>query len=112
MKIGEVKVFPIVMNVPPNTLSKVLFDVDLPVNDSIVAIVKDIRVTGSGANIGCLYENSSIGITFTPDYNSSLDTCEHDKVNLDLGVVTNSGKLDFVVQIADLLYFVSCESSY
>ncbi|KAK3109020.1 hypothetical protein FSP39_021316 [Pinctada imbricata] len=91
MKIGEVMVFPIVLNVPTMSMSKVLFDVDLPVNDSTIAIVKDIRIVSSGANVGCFYQNDIIGIVFTPAYNSSLGTCENNKATLDLGIITNSG---------------------
>ncbi|XP_033745565.1 LOW QUALITY PROTEIN: uncharacterized protein LOC117331078 [Pecten maximus] len=91
MEIGVNTTLPLVLNVHPGSVSKVKFDVDTFTNDSVVALVKDIRLMGTGTNIACLYVDEALGQTFTPVLNSSLGTCQVDQGYLDLGTVSNLG---------------------
>lgn len=97
MKVGEITTVPVVLNVPAMSTSKVMFDIDIPMNTTATAIVKDIRLNSTGRNIGCLYENLAIPIKFTPTFNSSSGTCEMNKATIDLGIVTNAGNTFFLV---------------
>lgn len=91
MKIGETVTFPLVMNVPAMSSSKLIVDTSLPINGTTVATVKDIRLVSTGKNIMCLYEDATKGITFTPVFNSTQNSCENDKGYVDFGIVTNAG---------------------
>ncbi|KAJ8301559.1 hypothetical protein KUTeg_020546 [Tegillarca granosa] len=91
MKVGEIITIPVILNIPAMSTSKVLFDIDIPMNNTATAIVKDIRLNSTGRNIGCLYENLAIPIKFTASFNSSTGTCEMNKATFDLGIVTNAG---------------------
>ncbi|XP_069141312.1 uncharacterized protein [Argopecten irradians] len=92
MEIGVNTILPIVLNVNPKSVSKeVKFDVDTFTNDSVVALVKDIRLVGTGPNIACLYKDEALGQTFAPILNSSLGTCQVDQGFMDLGTVSNPG---------------------
>ncbi|XP_021350977.1 uncharacterized protein LOC110448839 isoform X2 [Mizuhopecten yessoensis] len=91
MKIGAIITFPIVFNINPGSVSKVKFDVDTLANNSVVALVKDIRLKGTGSNIACLYVDEALDQTFTPVLNSSQGTCQIDQGYVDLDVVSNPG---------------------
>lgn len=91
LKVGIVNTVEVVANVPPLTSSKVKFDLDFRVNNTVVAIVKDIRVVRTGTNIACLYPKMELNSNFPPSFNSSDNTCAKDNAELDLGIVTNPG---------------------
>ncbi|XP_060076265.1 uncharacterized protein LOC132555903 [Ylistrum balloti] len=91
MSVGVLTTLPVVFNIKPRSVSHVKFDIDTFTNNSVVALVKDIRLVGTGTNVACLYVDEALGQTFTPVLNSSLQTCQVDQGFLDLGVVSNPG---------------------
>ena len=95
MTTGEKKPIQVTVTVPQYSVSRFLFDVDLP-NDSVSACmtVNNITVTGTvGANIPCFAPDTNKGISFTPTYTSSLNSTQMNYGYLDLGIITNTGKV-------------------
>ena len=91
MKVGETVSFPLVMQLPAMSSSKVIVDASLPINGTSLAIIKKMRLVSTGKNIKCLYENATKSIAFTPIFNSTLNNCENNKGYIDFGIVTNAG---------------------
>lgn len=91
MTVGETVTFPLVLQLPAMSSSKVIVDASLPINGTSIANIKNMRLVSTGKNIKCLYENTTKSIAFTPIYNSTLDNCENNKGYIDLGIVTNAG---------------------
>ena len=93
MTIGENKTIQVTVTVPAYSVSRFLFDVDLPYNSvSACMTVTEILVTSSiGANIPCFGSDETKGLTFTPLYNSALNTSQMTYGYLDMGIITNTG---------------------
>lgn len=91
VNVGNLTTLPIAMYVPPNTMSSVLFDIELPQLTVTIGTIENIRVSSSGSNIGCVYENESLALNFDRKFNSSINTCQIHHGQLDLGTVTNTG---------------------
>lgn len=91
VNVGNLTTLPIIMYVPPNTMSSVLFDIELPQLTVTIGTIENIRVSSSGSNIGCVYENESLALKFDRKFNSSINTCQVHHGQLDLGTVTNTG---------------------
>lgn len=94
VNVGNLTTLPIVMYVPPNTMSSVLFDIELPQLTVTIGTIENIRVSSSGSNIGCVYENESLALKFDRKFNSSINTCQVHHGQLDLGTVTNTGMMN------------------
>lgn len=92
MQPGSVATVPMIVTVPANDTYPALVDIALPVNESAVLTVSDIRVTSPGRNIVCFNITAA---NLTAIYNSSLATTQKDKAYLDLGIITNSGRGTF-----------------
>lgn len=90
MTIGEVMTIPIMVSIPPNSSSEVHVDMKLQVNDSAHMTVKDMRVISAGRNLACLYDFSNVNYT----YRSTQDTTQIDFGIINLGLVTNTGKIN------------------
>lgn len=97
VNVGNLTTLPIVMYVPPNTMSSVLFDIELPQLTVTIGTIENIRVSSSGSNIGCVYENESLALNFDRKFNSSINTCQIHHGQLDLGTVTNTGMIKQLV---------------
>ena len=93
MTIGENKTIEVTVTVPTYSVSRFLFDVELP-NDGQTACmtVIDVTVTSTvGANIPCFAPDSNKGISFAPNYTSALGTSQMTNGYQDLGIITNTG---------------------
>ncbi|XP_055958297.1 uncharacterized protein LOC126827499 [Patella vulgata] len=88
MTIAEVQILPILVSIPPFTVSKVQFDVDLPVTPTSASITfKSLKIVGSGPNT-CKYGyEEDFKITTV----SSQNTTQINKVYVDMGIVSNIG---------------------
>ncbi|KAK6175217.1 hypothetical protein SNE40_013725 [Patella caerulea] len=88
MNIAEVKTIPILISIPPFTVSKVQFDVDLPVTPTSASITyKSLKIVSSGPNL-CKYGyEEDFKITTV----SSQNTTQINKVYVDMNIVSNIG---------------------
>ncbi|XP_061187043.1 uncharacterized protein LOC133195201 [Saccostrea echinata] len=92
LNVGVVTTLPISLYVPPDTMSKVLFDIELPVHSTVtLGSIEDIRISSSGSNIQCVYEDDALSLKYERKYNSTTNTCQQNHGELDMGTVTNSG---------------------
>ena len=89
MRPGGVYTVTAVATIPANSTLKALFDVKLPVNDTAVMTVRDIRIQSAGKNLACL--GTQRDEEFIKVFNSSQDTSQFDRVTFDVRL-TNTGK--------------------
>ena len=93
MTIAEKKPIQITVTVPPYSVSKFLFDVELPY-DSVSACmtIESLTVTSTiGANIPCFAPDIAKGIVYTPTYVYHNNRTQIVYAYLDLGIITNTG---------------------
>ena len=95
MTIGENKTIDVTVTVPPYSVSRFLFDVDLPYDaQSACMTVSGITVTSTiGANIPCFAPDTNKGISYTPTYTSALGTTQMTNGYQDLGIIANTGNV-------------------
>lgn len=91
LNVGIVTTLPVVLYVPPDTMSNVLFDIELPVYTFPIGSIEDIRISSSGNNVGCVYEDDVLSLKYERKYNSTTNTCLLNSGQLDMGIVTNTG---------------------
>ncbi|XP_053377525.1 uncharacterized protein LOC123529018 [Mercenaria mercenaria] len=93
MNIAENVTVTATVSVPKLSVSRFLFDVDLPVEDSACLTVTDIRVVGSvGRNVLCVPPDvNTKGIVYSPVYNASVGNSQINYAYIDIGIVTNTG---------------------
>ncbi|KAL4226394.1 hypothetical protein ACF0H5_014377 [Mactra antiquata] len=94
MGISEVRTIEANLSIPAYSVSRLLFDVDLPVSDSACLTVLDVRVKGSvGRNVLCVEPDiNNKNVVYAPEYESAQNTSQYNYMFLDLGIVTNTGK--------------------
>ena len=94
MTIAENRTVQVTVTVPPYSVSRFLFDVDLPYDSlSACMTVQSINVTSTiGTNIPAFSPDTSKGIVFTPTYTSGLNNSQMTYGYLDLGIITNIGR--------------------
>jgi hypothetical protein len=91
VNVGVVATVPVVLYIPPDTMSSVLFDIELPVYTYPIGSIEDIRISSSGSNVDCVYEDDVLSLKYERKYNSTTNTCQLNSGQLDMGIVTNSG---------------------
>ncbi|ESP03565.1 hypothetical protein LOTGIDRAFT_171361 [Lottia gigantea] len=104
MTIAQVEKIPVILNIPPFTVSRVQFDIDLPMSPTSASMTfKSLQIVGSGQNL-CRYG-------YTEDFkiteHSTMSTTQINKVFVDMGIVSNIGithKLVTAVPEDDIIY--------
>ena len=90
MKIGQVVILPVVISIPPNSTLMVKLEAITPMSETADLTVLYMKYASSGENIARVGDAEDQKLTLT----STKNTSQKDRGILDLGVVTNTGRIE------------------